>query len=294
MWIVVGSSYESQADATIGLGSVERPLMDRNLTTRTIADFGEQWVNFTDNDGYYASVELFQDVLGPLLDPAALADVRVAEIGSGTGRIVQMLLGCGVSEVTAIEPSDAFEILRRNTVDQAHRIRYLKVRGDEIPAGQNFDFVFSIGVLHHIPEPVSVLRAAFNALRPGGTVVVWLYGYEGNERYLSVVRPVRHVTTKLPHFALSAVCHVLNVALDLYIAACRWIDLPLRQYALNVVGRFSRRARFLTIYDQLNPAYAKYYTRGEAEALLSTAGFVDVQLFHRHGYSWTVVGKTAS
>lgn len=44
------------------------------------------------------------------------------------------------------------------------------------------------------------------------------------------------------------------------------------------------------IYDQLNPAYAKYYRRDEARALLEDAGFQDVRLHHRHGYSWTVLG----
>ncbi|WP_145831617.1 hypothetical protein [Bradyrhizobium huanghuaihaiense] len=58
----------------------------------------------------------------------------------------------------------------------------------------------------------------------------------------------------------------------------------------SVLAKFPRSVRRLTIYDQLNPAYAKYYTRAEAEALLSDAGFADVQLYHRHGYSWTVSG----
>jgi hypothetical protein len=45
------------------------------------------------------------------------------------------------------------------------------------------------------------------------------------------------------------------------------------------------------MYDQLNPAYAKYYTRTEAIDLLERAGFVNVRVHHRHGYSWTVIGE---
>jgi hypothetical protein len=61
-----------------------------------------------------------------------------------------------------------------------------------------------------------------------------------------------------------------------------------------VLAKFPAHVRRLTIYDQLNPAYAKYYTRSEAEALLVEAGFVDVKLYHRHGYSWTAVGTRPS
>ena len=49
--------------------------------------------------------------------------------------------------------------------------------------------------------------------------------------------------------------------------------------------------RRVVIYDQLNPAYATYYSRAEAEALMAGAGFVDIRLHHRHGYSWTVTGR---
>jgi hypothetical protein len=48
--------------------------------------------------------------------------------------------------------------------------------------------------------------------------------------------------------------------------------------------------RVLIVYDQLRPAYARYYSKAEAVALLSAAGFADVQVHHRHGYSWTVTG----
>ena len=59
----------------------------------------------------------------------------------------------------------------------------------------------------------------------------------------------------------------------------------------SVLARFPRDKRRLVIYDQLNPAYAKYYREHEARALLSDAGFRNVRLHHRHGYSWTVIGE---
>jgi hypothetical protein len=46
----------------------------------------------------------------------------------------------------------------------------------------------------------------------------------------------------------------------------------------------------VVVYDQLNPAYAKYYTHQEAHDALAQHGFTDIRLHHRHGYSWTVVG----
>ena len=261
-----------------------------DVTAETISDFGEQWVNFRDNPGYYGSVDLLADLCGPLLSLEDLQGARVADIGSGTGRIVNMLLDAGASHVVAIEPSAAYSVLRENTESRQHAITYINDRGESLPPTGNLDVVVSMGVIHHIPEPAPVLDAAYRALRPGGRILVWLYGFEGNEMYLRFVEPLRAVAKRLPHRLLQGVCAVLNLALDAYIFLCRFIPLPMRAYARNVLARLPRKVRGLTIYDQLNPAYAKYYRREEAEALLLRAGFTDVRTYHRHGYSWTVTG----
>jgi len=261
-----------------------------DLTARTISDFGEQWTSYTDNPGYYGSVHLLEDLFGPLLTLDAIKGRRVADIGSGTGRIVNMLLEAGAAHVIAVEPSAAYEVLRRNTAGRADRVTLLNVRGDALPSGLALDAVVSMGVLHHIPDPAPVVRAAYEALEPGGRMLVWLYGREGNEAYLRVAEPLRALTRRMPHWMLAALCSMLNVALDAYILLCRVLPLPMRDYMLKHLARLPRKVRRLTIYDQLNPAYAKYYTRNEAEDLLKKGGFSDVRAWHRHGYSWSVIG----
>lgn len=265
--------------------------MTSQLTDRTIDDFGDQWTRYTANDGFYGSPELLRDIFGPVLPLDALEGQRLAEIGSGTGRIVHMLLAAGAAHVTALEPSRAMDVLRENTRREADRITYLQCRGDELPAEPAQDIVVSIGVLHHIPDPAPVVAAAYRALKPDGRLLVWLYGWEGNAAYLSLVLPLRAISTRLPHGVLAGLCHALNGLLAVYIAMARRIPVPLHRYMTEVIGRFSRQKRYLVIYDQLNPAYAKYYREAEARALLERAGFVDVVLHHRHGYSWTVMGR---
>jgi SAM-dependent methyltransferase len=261
-----------------------------DLKDQTIGDFGEQWTAFRDNPGYYGSAELLADLFGPLLPLDQVKDKAVADIGSGTGRIVNMLLDAGAGRVVAVEPSAAMTVLRQNTAPRKERIEYLEMPGDQLPPGLDLDLIVSMGVLHHIPDPAPVVRAACDALRAGGRCIVWLYGYEGNETYLSLALPLRKITVLLPHKALVALSYLLEVMLTAYIGLCRILPLPMRSYMRGVLAQFTRPVRRLTIYDQLNPAYAKYYTRAEAEALLRDGGFSDVQLYHRHGYSWTVMG----
>ena len=118
------------------------------IEQRTIQDFGEQWNNFTDNEGYYGSKELFWDLFGKLIKKHEIVDKSVVEIGSGTGRIVNMLLDVGAKYVTAIEPSDAFDVLIKNIKKaDKDRVKCLKVTGDELEATGDVDFVFSVVAL---------------------------------------------------------------------------------------------------------------------------------------------------
>ena len=273
------------------LGFLQSTRYRMNDTAKnTIEDFGAQWTRYRENRDYYGSVALLQDVLGPLLAIEAIAGCRVADIGSGSGRIVLMLIRVGAAEVTAVEPSMAIEVLRENTHEFRSRISYVQARGEGIPQDRNLDYVFSIGVLHHIPNPEPVVRAAFGALRPGGQMLIWLYGMEGNEAYLWWALPLRHIVRRWPDSLVAILCHGLNLLFTPYVWLCRFVPLPMRNYMRAHFAKLSRHARFLTLFDQFNPTEARYYREDETRNLLEKAGFRDVRLYHRHGYSWTAIG----
>jgi SAM-dependent methyltransferase len=201
-----------------------------------------------------------------------------------------MMLESGAKHVIAIEPSEGFEALKQNVSDK-ERVTLLKITGDKIPADSNLDYVFSIGVLHHIPDPKPVVKSAFQALKPGGKFLIWVYGKEGNHAYLFFISLLRWFTKRIPHSLLVILVWMLYVPFFVYMHLCHFISLPLRGYLLAVFEKMAPDKRRLIIYDQLNPAYAKYYKKEEVENLLSEANFKDIKLHHRHGYSWTAVGK---
>ena len=71
---------------------------------------------------------------------------------------------------------------------------------------------------------------------------------------------------------------------------CNFLPLPLKDYLINVLWKLSPEKRRLVIYDQLNPTFVKYYTKRDLEELFIQCGFHNVELHHRHGYSWSAVG----
>ncbi len=264
---------------------------DNNDTQKTITDFGEQWVHFTLNSGYYGSQDVLRDILGPFYDSKLFTNKVICDIGAGTGRITNLLIQENAKQVIAIEPSISYDVLLKNTLQFKDKILYLNVSGNAIPESITCDIILSIGVIHHIPDPLLVLRNAHSVLKEGGLLIIWVYGAEGNELYLSFTKILRKITIKLPHKILLSLSKLLLYPLKLYCLLCNHLNLPMRDYMSNHISRLDNDALLITIYDQLNPTYAKYYTKNEAIQLLKDSGFVNIEIYHRHSYSYTVKGE---
>ena len=265
--------------------------MKMNKTSKqTITDFGKQWKKFPDNKGYYGSVDLFKDFCGTLISEEDVRGKSVLEIGSGTGRIVNMLIALGAKHVYAIEPSESYDVLISNTKLSRDKVTCYQVSGENLPS-MEVDLAISFGVLHHIPEPKPVVDKVYEMLKKGGKLLIWIYGVEGNETYLSIFLPLRKLTSKLPDFLLDIIANGLNYSVGIYIGFCKVLDLPLKKYLLTVFNKLDWKSRKMVIFDQLNPEYAKYYTQIEAKDLLIKSGFKKVKSEHRHEYSWSIIGE---
>lgn len=264
-----------------------------DLGDKTIQDFDDQWSRYSDNEGWYGSLELFKDMVEPLLDIDAFAGQKVAEVGSGTGRIASMLLAAGASHVYAIEPAArAFQNLQNNVaeMERPNDVTCINEKGDSWFIDEAVDYAISIGVIQFIPDPEPTLKRMYDSIKPGGKAFLWLYSHEGNGLYLSFIKPLRSLTTRIPHSLLVIIIEVLYGILVLYRYLTRLIPLPLGRYINTVWWPMPKKKRRLVIYDQLNPSYAKYHKRHEAIALLDGAGFENIKIHHRHGYSWCVLG----
>ena len=254
----------------------------------TVDDFSEQWTSYFDNDGFFGSQELLADVLAPLLTLEELRGTTIAELGCGNGRFLKSLAQYA-AKVIGIELGDGVDNARiwNRDVDNVEVIRADVCALPQVPP---LGHVFSIGVVHHLPDPRRPLENMRGLLKPGGRCTIWVYGKKSNELYLHTFGNIRKMTTKLPHAALHALSTALVLPLLGYIAACRLAPLPMRDYMRRVLRPLTFDALRVNIYGQLNLSIAKYWTRQQVEQLMSDAGFHDLKLHHRHGYSWTATG----
>ncbi|MCW8914929.1 MAG: class I SAM-dependent methyltransferase [Magnetovibrio sp.] len=262
--------------------------MTDKIANKTINDFGRQHETYNEYSGFYGSVDILADTLGPLMSPEDFAGKDVLDLGAGTGRWMHTFHNLGAKNITAIEPSSAINVARANT-EHLGNITYHHVPGDKIPDGQH-DYVFSFGVVHHIPDPDPVMKRVYEVLKPGGKAIIWLYGRENNGLYLAFMHTLRVFTVRMPDRALDGLSKAMVPMVRLYSKFCKFLPLPLKGYMSEYIDQVEDYYVQVTIYDQLNPQYAMYYRRQEAIDLMERAGFTDIQIYHREKYSWTVIG----
>lgn len=276
---------------------------DKNATASA---FGWEWNKFNRIEDVETYKAQFLDWVLPLTDKD-FRDKVVLDAGCGMGRFPQAVASFCPKEVLAVDLSDAVEAAYRNTrhLPNVHVIQadiyHLPFRKSN--QGQNrqgdIDVIYSIGVLHHLPDPEKGFHALVEHLNPTGLIAVWVYGYENNAWVIRWINPLRKwFTSKLPrvflHVLSFLICVPLHVVLKLVYLPARtrqWKrHLPYAAYMMWL-SQFGFIHTHHVIFDHLVAPTAFYIKRQDFEHWFSQAGLQDTTISWRNENSWRGCGR---
>lgn len=270
-----------------------------NIDPVTVASFGEEWKKFSgfsqteiENIGN----EYFDVVEEKMLNKNS----RALDVGCGSGRWTRYV-ATRAAFVEAIDPSEAVMSAQALTGD-LDNVRVSRAGVDNIPfADESFDFVFSLGVLHHIPDTAQALATSVKKLKPGGYFLVYLYYALDNRGPLykalfHASASVRWVVSKLPSALKKLVCDVIAVVTYLpFVLLSKTVKaitpgdtykkVPLSYYedkTWNVI-RNDALDRFGTPLEQR-------FTQKQVEEMMRAAGLTDI-VFSPKMPCWHAVGR---
>jgi SAM-dependent methyltransferase/uncharacterized protein YbaR (Trm112 family) len=266
-----------------------------DVETRTAEAFGYEWTRYSELASYYR--RQFLDWLHPVTSDF-FAGKRVLEGGCGKGRHTALAAEFGARDIVSVDLSDAVDAAFANT-RHLPNVHIVQADLNHPPVQPIFDFAFSIGVLHHIPDPERGFRALLARVRPGGAISAWVYGREGNGWIVHLISPLRErVTSRMPHGLLDALSGLLTVAL---FAATRGLYRPLRGTAvgdrlpyaqyLTYIADFPFREQRSIVFDHLVAPIAFYLRRDEFTGWFDRAALVDVNIEHHNANSWRGSGR---
>jgi ubiquinone/menaquinone biosynthesis C-methylase UbiE len=256
-----------------------------NIDKQVVDEFGAEWLKFYEHndDLVQKGGQEYFDILN---DNIVNSNTYALDMGCGTGRWTKYLLP-KVGFMEAVDPSGAIFAADKLLGDISN-IRLSQASIETLPfADESFDFVMSIGVLHHIPDTRKALNDCVKKVKKGGYFFVYLY-YNLDRRgpvYKALFKLsslVRQVVSRLPGKIKHFVCDVLAILFYMpFILAGRFIKfLGFKDLAKRMpLHGYQNRSLFMIRNDTLDrfgTRLEQRFSEKEVIEMMKNAGLTDI------------------
>lgn len=288
-------SCGSQYDIVRGVPRMLDPSKSTPTDIRTGRSFAEAWKRFPLITETYE--KQFYDWIFPV-DSGFLKDKVILESGCGKGRHAKLVHDAGAKAIFAVDIGEAVDVAYAN-VGNLPNVTVVQADIAQLPFRNDFDFAFSLGVLHHMESPAVGFRSMSSKIKEGGSICVWVYGKENNGWLIWFVNPIRLlVTSKMPSQLLLFLCFFVALPLFVY---CRFFVRPWQRlrrkhprlpslfYAsyLEYIARFDFTEVHHIVFDHLIAPVAHYIARADVAGWFDHAGWPDCVIRWHNRNSWS-------
>lgn len=264
------------------------------VVIKTQKSFGYQWTTFSEMACDFQ--ENFWNYLKPAT-PESLRGRLGLDAGCGFGRHLYQAATCG-AEMIGMDLSLAIDASYGNT-KQFPNVHL--VQGDiHAPpfAPGTFDFVYSVGVLHHLPDPERGLQSLVPLVKQDGSMFVWLYSK--SRRFSNfVLELVRSLTTRLPYPVVKGISFI-GALFDCFfivpyqalsaVPGVRDVVERVTPPRIKLYSRYPFQVLHADWFDRLAAPVRFYYSGPEVAHILETAGLTNVQVAPTGLYGWRGLG----
>lgn len=191
--------------------------VDHREFVRTSAHYSDGWNQGAKTPRTRDEAWHFDEVRKVRDCPVGMSGVGL-EAGCGDGRdTIRLTLANPAATVCSVDLSEGVFIAAQRLRDLAipngrvHRANLARLPF----ADASFDWAYSYGVLHHMPEPKDGMREIGRVLKRGAPIVMYLYSdlreYPALRLQMLLLRYlVRPVTKRLPLAALNVLCRAMG------------------------------------------------------------------------------------
>lgn len=270
-----------------------------NIDPKVVQDFGEEWLKFQN----YSAEEIkswaisYFDILD---DSIVNKNTYALDIGCGTGRWTKYLSG-RAGFIEAIDPSNAV-LAADYLLGGIQNVRIAKAAVETIPFhDETFDFVMSIGVLHHIPDTQKAMIDCVKKLKKGGYFYVYLYhNFESRgllfKAIFSFSEGIRKIVSKFPSGLKRFSCDILAVATYMpFVATGRVLNkIGLKTLSAKMPLKDYQNKSFFIIrndaLDKYGTTLEQRFSKEEVITLMQKSGLTNIVISPSSPY-YHAIGK---
>ena len=146
-------------------------MTSHNIDHQEIATFEAQAENWWDLEGAFKTLHDINPLrLKFITDAVTLSDKQVIDVGCGGGILSEGMAKQGAC-VTGIDMAEKALVTAREHAELQHlnvTYEYATVEEKANTMSKHFDIVTCMELLEHVPDPVSIIKACSDLVKPGG------------------------------------------------------------------------------------------------------------------------------
>ncbi len=274
-----GARHATVVDVLPGAGGSTRT-DPPNVDVETIKGFGQEWSAFPQTElNQVERAEVFRKYFS-LIDWSKKPR-RALDMGCGSGRWA-VLVAPLVGELVAADASrEALGVAQRNI--QASNVSFVESTPETLPYPDGyFDFIFSLGVLHHVPDTAGAIGSLVKKLCPGGTLLLYLfYAFDSRPRWFKAIWRVsdlvRGVISKLPFVFRYWLSQIIAICVYWPLArTAKYLPVP-DTWPLKFYADRSFYVMRTDALDRFGTRLEKRFTREQIVQMLQSAGLTEIR-----------------
>jgi ubiquinone/menaquinone biosynthesis C-methylase UbiE len=271
-----------------------------NLDSATVDDFGREWQRF-DQSGL-SGVEarrMFEEYFALFPWDDLPRDSVGFDAGCGSGRWAA-LVAPRVGWLHCIDASAGALSVAQKSLAGLSNVTFHAAPLDAMPLPDNsMDFGYSLGVLHHLPDPAAGLAACVKKLKRGAPMLVYVYYAFDNRRawFRLLWRAsdlLRQVLSKAPFRLKSAIAELLAAFVYWPMArgaqVAEWLGANVANWPLGAYRWRSYYAMRTDALDRFGTRLEQRMTQAQIKVLMENAGLREIR-FRDAVPFWCAVGR---
>ncbi len=273
--------------------------METNSDAKTVAGFGEEWKKFDQSElDESERLQIFESYFKIFPWESLSKEAVGFDLGCGSGRWAKSVAP-RVGKLLCIDASrDALEVAKVNLRSRTN-CEFYNASVAEMPlTDSSMDFGYSLGVLHHIPNPLEGIKQCTSKLKEGAPFLIYLYyAFDNRPAWFRLLwkasdvfrQGISKLPTAVKHFFAEIIALTIYLPLAKTAYLLEKMGLEVAAFPLSIYKDKSFYTMRTDALDRFGTRLEYRFTKEQIREMLTDAGLEKI-IFSEEMPFWCAMG----